>query len=174
MHEIILENCYRDILSAQKSRFNADWFLTLNLLLRNVATGSHEEGVRKVSAGTLGRAKIKTVKMTLVIISVFIFCWTPYNIMSIWLVHSNRYLVACATILPSNFNDYNLCNFLVWWWRFWCDRDSALQVDQRIQKGLFLFACANSCVNPMVYGFFSRRPTRNRPRSHHEFQRKVS
>ena len=57
--------------------------------------------------------------------------------------------------------------------RFWCDRDSALQVDQRVQKGLFLFAVANSCVNPMVYGFFSRRPARNRSQSRHEFQRKV-
>ncbi|XP_046439446.1 adipokinetic hormone/corazonin-related peptide receptor variant I-like isoform X1 [Daphnia pulex] len=96
-----------------------------------------EEGIRRVTVGTLGRARIKTVKMTLVIISVFIFCWTPYNIMSIW---------------------------------FWCDRDSALQVDQRIQKGLFLFACTNSCFNPMVYGYFSRRTVR---RSHHELHRKV-
>ncbi|XP_032788472.1 gonadotropin-releasing hormone receptor isoform X1 [Daphnia magna] len=96
-----------------------------------------QEGIRRVTVGTLGRARIKTVKMTLVIISVFIFCWTPYNIMSIW---------------------------------FWCDRDSALQVDQRIQKGLFLFACTNSCFNPMVYGYFSRRQVR---RSHHELHRKV-
>lgn len=43
-----------------------------------------EEGIRRMTVGTLGRARIKTVKMTLVIISVFIFCWTPYYIMSIW------------------------------------------------------------------------------------------
>jgi hypothetical protein len=27
-------------------------------------------------------------------------------------------------------------------------------VDERVQKGLFLFACTNSCMNPIVYGYF--------------------
>ncbi|CAG7730270.1 unnamed protein product [Allacma fusca] len=43
---------------------------------------------------------------------------------------------------------------------YWIDRESAIQVDQRVQKGLFIFACTNSCVNPMVYGLFHIRRKR--------------
>lgn len=47
--------------------------------------------------------------------------------------------------------------------RYWIDKETAVKVDQRIQKGLFLFACANSCMNPIVYGLFNipRRSNRN-------------
>ncbi|XP_055305439.1 adipokinetic hormone/corazonin-related peptide receptor variant I isoform X2 [Sitodiplosis mosellana] len=38
---------------------------------------------------------------------------------------------------------------------YWLDKDTALKVDQRIQKGLFLFACTNSCMNPIVYGLYN-------------------
>jgi len=38
--------------------------------------------------------------------------------------------------------------------RYWIDETSAHKLDQRIQKLLFIFACTNSCVNPMIYGFF--------------------
>lgn len=38
--------------------------------------------------------------------------------------------------------------------RYWADRESAQRVDQRVQKGLFLFASTNSTVNPIVYGLF--------------------
>ncbi|KAH1006159.1 hypothetical protein HUJ05_006923 [Dendroctonus ponderosae] len=43
---------------------------------------------------------------------------------------------------------------------YWYDRDSAIHVDPRIQKGLFLFACTNSCANPVVYGIFNIRAKR--------------
>ncbi|XP_055847429.1 adipokinetic hormone/corazonin-related peptide receptor variant I isoform X1 [Episyrphus balteatus] len=46
---------------------------------------------------------------------------------------------------------YIMC---MWWW---LDKESALKVDQRIQKGLFLFAVTNSCMNPIVYGAFNIR-----------------
>lgn len=35
-----------------------------------------------------------------------------------------------------------------------------MEVDQRVQRGLFLFACTNSCMNPIVYGAFNIRPRR--------------
>lgn len=44
--------------------------------------------------------------------------------------------------------------------RYWTDKKSAQQVDLRIQKGLFLFACTNSCMNPIVYGAFNIRARR--------------
>ncbi len=37
---------------------------------------------------------------------------------------------------------------------YWVDPESAKRVDQRVQKGLFLFASTNSTVNPIVYGLF--------------------
>lgn len=39
--------------------------------------------------------------------------------------------------------------------RYWIDKESALKVDQRTQKALWLFACTNSCMNPIVYGLFN-------------------
>jgi hypothetical protein len=44
--------------------------------------------------------------------------------------------------------------------RYWIDETSAGAVDQRVQKGLFLFACTNSCMNPIVYGYFNFRSRR--------------
>ncbi len=41
--------------------------------------------------------------------------------------------------------------------RFWADPASYDQVDFRIRKILFLFACTNSCANPLIYGVFSAR-----------------
>lgn len=83
-----------------------------------------EDKIRRSSMAFLTRAKIRTLKMTVIIVAVFFICWTPYYVMSLW---------------------------------YWIDRNSAYKVDQRIQKGLFLFACTNSCMNPIVYGAFNIR-----------------
>ncbi|ODM86568.1 Glucose dehydrogenase [FAD, quinone], partial [Orchesella cincta] len=40
---------------------------------------------------------------------------------------------------------------------YWIDPETAKTVDQRVQKGLFLFACTNSAVNPIVYGIFNMK-----------------
>ena len=39
--------------------------------------------------------------------------------------------------------------------RYFIDRESAMMVDRRIQAALFIFAVANSTVNPLVYGYFN-------------------
>lgn len=36
------------------------------------------------SAGFFGKAKIRTLKMTIIIVVVFIVCWTPYYVMCVW------------------------------------------------------------------------------------------
>lgn len=41
--------------------------------------------------------------------------------------------------------------------RFWADPESFDEVDYRIRKFLFLFACTNSCANPLIYGAFSAK-----------------
>ena len=76
------------------------------------------------SNAVLDRAKAKTLKLTVVVVFVFILCWTPYNTMVMW------YMV---------------------------DRKSFQDTDQKLQKGLFLFACLNSVMDPVVYGFFHVR-----------------
>ncbi|CAO1382924.1 unnamed protein product [Diamesa hyperborea] len=77
---------------------------------------------RRSSINVLGRAKRRTLKMTITIVIVFVVCWTPYYVMVIW---------------------------------FWIDPVAANTADQRIQKVLYLFACTNSCMNPIVYGVFN-------------------
>ncbi|XP_055639936.1 adipokinetic hormone/corazonin-related peptide receptor variant I [Toxorhynchites rutilus septentrionalis] len=89
----------------------------------------NSDGFRRSSIDVLGRAKRKTLKMTITIVMVFVICWTPYYVMSIW---------------------------------YWLDRQSASSVDQRVQKGLFLFACTNSCMNPIVYGVYNVKLRRDR------------
>ena len=32
------------------------------------------------------------------------------------------------------------------------DRETAAKIDPKLQKGLFVFAVSNSCMNPIVYG----------------------
>ncbi|XP_044735225.1 gonadotropin-releasing hormone receptor isoform X2 [Chrysoperla carnea] len=100
---------------------------TYSSILLEIFRRSREDTIRRSSLGYLGRAKIRTLKMTIIIVLVFFICWTPYYVMALW---------------------------------YWLDRESALKVDQRVQKCLFLFACTNSCMNPIVYGAFNIRARR--------------
>ncbi|VEN42297.1 unnamed protein product [Callosobruchus maculatus] len=96
-------------------------------ICRRTRNPKNADSVTRSSLPFLGKAKIRTLKMTIIIVFVFFVCWTPYYVMSVW---------------------------------YWYDRESALEVDQRVQKGLFLFACTNSCMNPLVYGAFNIRARR--------------
>lgn len=84
--------------------------------------------IRRSSVQILGRAKRRTLRMTITIVIVFVVCWTPYYIISIW---------------------------------FWIDPISANTLDKTLTKILFLFACTNSCMNPIVYGLFNIRRKRD-------------
>ena len=35
---------------------------------------------------------------------------------------------------------------------WWFSKESARRVEPKVQRGLFIFAVSNSCVNPIVYG----------------------
>ena len=39
--------------------------------------------------------------------------------------------------------------------RFWADPEQFEQIDYSIRKFLFIFACTNSCANPLIYGVFA-------------------
>ncbi|CRK87306.1 CLUMA_CG001108, isoform A [Clunio marinus] len=77
---------------------------------------------RRSSINVLGRAKRRTLRMTITIVIVFIVCWTPYYVMVVW---------------------------------FFMDPEEAKKADILLQKSLYLFACTNSCMNPIVYGVFN-------------------
>ncbi|XP_037789940.1 gonadotropin-releasing hormone receptor-like [Penaeus monodon] len=91
------------------------WFLAFTCSLPQTA-------IRRSSLGYLGRARARTIKMTISIVLAFFVCWTPYVVISLW---------------------------------FCFDRSAAELLDVKVQKGLFFFACTNSCVNPIVYGIFN-------------------
>ncbi|XP_076465191.1 adipokinetic hormone/corazonin-related peptide receptor variant I-like isoform X2 [Babylonia areolata] len=80
-------------------------------------------GLRRSAMGNIERARIRTLKMTLVIVGAFILCWTPYFVIAAW---------------------------------YWFDKASAIKIDPKIQRGLFLFAVSNSCINPIVYAASNR------------------
>lgn len=40
---------------------------------------------------------------------------------------------------------------------FWADPEQFEQIDYSIRKFLFIFACTNSCANPLIYGVFADR-----------------
>ncbi|XP_063702680.1 adipokinetic hormone/corazonin-related peptide receptor variant I isoform X2 [Culicoides brevitarsis] len=88
---------------------------------------SNIDRFRRSSVEVLSRAKRRTLRMSFTIVLVFVVCWTPFYVMSIW---------------------------------YMLDRVGASAVDQRIQKCLFLFACTNSCMNPIVYGVYNIRNDR--------------
>ncbi|ODM94063.1 Gonadotropin-releasing hormone II receptor [Orchesella cincta] len=45
---------------------------------------NNDRFLRRSGASVMDRAKIKTLKLSFVIVMVFIFCWTPYVVISIW------------------------------------------------------------------------------------------
>ncbi|KAH3841735.1 hypothetical protein DPMN_115210 [Dreissena polymorpha] len=46
---------------------------------------SHTSGrLRRSTVGNIERARSRTLKMTIVIVGVFVFCWTPYYVISVW------------------------------------------------------------------------------------------
>ncbi|KAL8607053.1 hypothetical protein ACOMHN_005079 [Nucella lapillus] len=57
-------------------------------IVQDLRSGSIRAGVavRCSTVGHLGKARMRTLKMTLVIVSVFILCWTPYflNLSLFW------------------------------------------------------------------------------------------
>lgn len=40
--------------------------------------------------------------------------------------------------------------------RYMFDWEGAKEVNPRVQDGLFVMAVANSCVNPLIYGSFTK------------------
>ena len=46
--------------------------------------------------------------------------------------------------------------------RFISDKEYFQKIDQQVQNTLFIFACINSVMDPIVYGYFNLRNKNNR------------
>ncbi|KAK4290329.1 hypothetical protein Pmani_036752, partial [Petrolisthes manimaculis] len=70
---------------------------------RNCSGGGDEDSRRASSRGLIPKAKIKTVKMTLVIVFVFVLCWSPYIVFDLLQVYGfvPQTSVAVATFIQS-------------------------------------------------------------------------
>ncbi|CAN7938152.1 unnamed protein product, partial [Ixodes hexagonus] len=79
--------------------------------------------LRRSDMRHMQRARNRTLRLTIIIVLAFFWCWTPYVTM-------------------------------VLWYQF--DPDGAEHVNGYLQSSLFMFAVSNSCVNPLVYGSYSR------------------
>ena len=65
-------------------------------------------------------------------------------------IHS---FIFCACLGCQWFSTEFLLNFFN---RYMVDRESAEKVDGKIQDALFIMVVSNSCLNPLVYGTFTR------------------
>ena len=65
-------------------------YITCRLQLMGERNWSSQNLVNELFAGynsresVIGRAKVKTIKLTGTLVAGFILCWSPYNIMSLW------------------------------------------------------------------------------------------
>ena len=77
---VTIWNKGKDIRMPQQERTNATEVLIKKKKKKNEVNNGHEEveSRRASSRGLIPKAKVKTVKMTFVIIFVFILCWSPY------------------------------------------------------------------------------------------------
>ena len=56
--------------------------------------------------------------------------------------------------------------------RFLFGGESFKSIDPRIEKTLYIFACTNSVMDPIVYGFFNLRKSQNTTRSRNQVSKK--
>ncbi|XP_063696411.1 cardioacceleratory peptide receptor isoform X1 [Culicoides brevitarsis] len=98
---IIISTCYAIIL---KTIWTKGGVLASPNELRN--TNNIDRGSRRASSrGIIPRAKIKTVKMTIVIVIVFVICWSPYIVFDLLQVFGSipktQTNIAIATFMQS-------------------------------------------------------------------------
>lgn len=73
---LIISLCYAIIV---KTIWEKGTYLERNGVRNGKSSSDDDEGSRRASSrGIIPRAKVKTVKMTFVIVIVFIACWSPY------------------------------------------------------------------------------------------------
>lgn len=69
------------------------------------------DGLRRIGANNIERARVRSIQMALVIIAAFFTCWTPYYFMCVWYVHIYIYNVL---LRASQFWSLTVSNFRLW------------------------------------------------------------
>lgn len=84
----ILAEMYRRSRDATSGKAYPLYFRTTKLTkmtkLTKLTESTLPDKIRRSSLGFLGRARVRTLKMTIIIVLVFLICWTPYYVMSFW------------------------------------------------------------------------------------------
>jgi neuropeptide S receptor 1 len=95
---IVIALCYAIII-------RTIWAKGTNMGPSNRRNGNVDIDRRASSRGIIPRAKVKTVKMTVVIVIVFILCWSPYIIFDLLQVFdqipNTQTNIAIATLIQS-------------------------------------------------------------------------
>lgn len=93
------------------------------------------------------KAKMKSLRISVVIVAAFIICWTPY------------YAMVCETICY-----FRRCSFVFGHAQMlifmFTNPDERLSDD--LQSGIFFFGMSNSLINPLIYGAFQYQPIKKR------------
>nr|CAH7720617.1 unnamed protein product [Callosobruchus chinensis] len=104
----IIATCYAIIIITIWTKGTATSFLTPQndkRSKRERKENSSDNLRRASSRGLIPRAKVKTVKITLVIVSVFVICWSPYMIFDLLQVYGQvpptQTNIAIATLVQS-------------------------------------------------------------------------
>uniref|UniRef100_A0A8C6SKX8 Type II GnRH receptor n=1 Tax=Neogobius melanostomus TaxID=47308 RepID=A0A8C6SKX8_9GOBI len=78
--------------------------------------------LRRSGTDIIPKARMKTVKMSVVIVLSFVVCWTPYYLLGLW---------------------------------YWFQPEVLRYTPEYVHHGLFVFGNLNSCLDPLIYGFYS-------------------
>uniref|UniRef100_A0A8C6SIP9 Type II GnRH receptor n=1 Tax=Neogobius melanostomus TaxID=47308 RepID=A0A8C6SIP9_9GOBI len=81
-----------------------------------------EWSLRRSGTDIIPKARMKTVKMSVVIVLSFVVCWTPYYLLGLW---------------------------------YWFQPEVLRYTPEYVHHGLFVFGNLNSCLDPLIYGFYS-------------------
>ncbi|XP_020791236.1 gonadotropin-releasing hormone II receptor-like isoform X1 [Boleophthalmus pectinirostris] len=83
---------------------------------------SGEWSLRRSGTDMIPKARMKTVKMSVVIVLSFVLCWTPYYLLGVW---------------------------------YWFQPGVLDYTPEYVHHSLFVFGNLNSCLDPLIYGFYS-------------------
>uniref|UniRef100_A0AAV2MF62 G-protein coupled receptors family 1 profile domain-containing protein n=1 Tax=Knipowitschia caucasica TaxID=637954 RepID=A0AAV2MF62_KNICA len=81
-----------------------------------------EWSLRRSGTDIIPKARMKTVKMSVIMVLSFVVCWTPYYLLGVW---------------------------------YWFQPSVLDHTPEYVHHTLFVFGNLNSCLDPIIYGFYS-------------------
>lgn len=96
--------------------------ILLHIHHQATAQRAGEWSLRRSGTDVIPKARMKTVKMSVVIVLSFVVCWTPYYLLGVW---------------------------------YWFQPEVLEYTPEYVHHSLFVFGNLNSCLDPLIYGFYS-------------------